>query len=72
MISEIEEQTLQSFLTWKQFTGKQQKLHEPFENLVKQFPNKIVVKDKNTSMTTTELMQKSNIVGNFLQRQGSE
>ncbi|MCB4994270.1 mutanobactin A non-ribosomal peptide synthetase MubA [Streptococcus mutans] len=70
IISEIEEQTLQSFLTWKQFTGKQQKLHEPFENLVKQFPNKIVVKDKNTSMTTTELMQKSNIVGNFLQRQG--
>jgi len=26
IISEIEEQTLQSFLTWKQFTGKQQKL----------------------------------------------
>lgn len=70
IISDIEEQLLQSFLTRKQYAGKQQRLQDPFESLVNRFPNRVVVKDKNTTMTTTELMQKSNIVGNFLQRQG--
>lgn len=67
-----EKELIHSFLTTKTYEGNQMKLHEPFERLVKKMPNKVVVKDKNHSLTAKELDDKANIIGNFLIKKGIE